>query len=88
LGLSPLSLKLKGQLLESDGAKQALAYKKPMISEPYISVTGNLIIFISHPIFNSQNEYLGYVGGTLYLKQKGILHDLLQVHFHKDGSYI
>ncbi|MGO2127654.1 MAG: diguanylate cyclase, partial [Pseudoalteromonas prydzensis] len=31
LGLSPLSLKIKGQLLESDGAKQALAYKKPMI---------------------------------------------------------
>lgn len=88
LGLSPLSLQLKGQVLESDGAKQALAYKKPMISEPYISVTGNLIIFISHPIFNLQNEYLGYIGGTLYLKKKGILHDLLQVHFHKDGSYI
>lgn len=88
LAHSPLSLKLKGQLLESDGAKQALANKKPMISEPYISAVGNLVIVISHPIFNSQGEYLGYIGGTLYLKQKGILHDLLQVHFHKDGSYI
>ena len=88
LGLSPLSLQLKGQILESDGAKQALADKKPMISEPYISVAGNLIIFISHPIFSSENAYLGYIGGTLYLKQKGILHDLLQVHFHEDGSYI
>ena len=88
LGISPSSLKLQGQMLASDGAKQALAYRKPMISDPYMSAAGNLIIFISHPVFNSNKEYLGYIGGSLYLKQSGILHDLLQVHFYQDGSYL
>ncbi|MDQ9090215.1 sensor domain-containing diguanylate cyclase [Pseudoalteromonas haloplanktis] len=88
LDISPSSLKLKGQSLDSDGAQQALDNKKPMISEPYISAAGNLIIFISHPVFNSKGEYLGYIGGSLYLKQTGILHDLLQVHYHQDGSYL
>ncbi|MET2736238.1 GGDEF domain-containing protein, partial [Staphylococcus epidermidis] len=32
--------------------------------------------------------YLGYVGGSIYLKHASILNDLLQVHFHKDGSYL
>ncbi|MEI5579260.1 hypothetical protein WB472_46895, partial [Streptomyces brasiliscabiei] len=59
-----------------------------MISEPYISAANNLIIFISHPLFASDGRYLGYVGGSIYLKHASILNDLLQVHFHKDGSYL
>ncbi|NNG41670.1 GGDEF domain-containing protein [Pseudoalteromonas sp. NEC-BIFX-2020_002] len=88
LGLSPMSLQLEGETLQSYGAKQALSNKKAMISEPYMSAAGNLIISISHPLFDRNSNYIGYVCGTLYLKKSSILHDLLQVHFHKDGSYL
>lgn len=87
-GISPKSLQLAGKKLQSDGALQALSSKEPMISEPYISAANNLIIFISHPLFATDGRYLGYVGGSIYLKHANILHDLLQVHFHKDGSYL
>ncbi|MBE0455976.1 GGDEF domain-containing protein [Pseudoalteromonas prydzensis] len=87
-GISPKSLKLEGKKLQSYGALQALSSKEPMISEPYISAANNLIIFISHPLFASDGRYLGYVGGSIYLKHASILNDLLQVHFHKDGSYL
>lgn len=87
-GVSPKSLKLGGQKLQSYGALQALSSKEPMISDPYISAANNLIIFISHPLFDTDGRYLGYVGGSIYLKHASILNDLLQVHFHKDGSYL
>jgi diguanylate cyclase (GGDEF)-like protein len=87
LEVSPASLQLKGTKLESYGAIQARTVQKPMISEPYISAANNLIIFISHPLFNSSGDYLGYVGGAIYLKEESILNSLLQTHFHKDGSY-
>ncbi len=86
--ISPKSLKLTGKKLDSYGALQALSVKEPMISEPYTSAANNLIIFISHPLFDANGGYLGYVGGSIYLKRASILHDLLQVHFHKDGSYL
>ncbi|WP_152996186.1 sensor domain-containing diguanylate cyclase [Pseudoalteromonas sp. H105] len=87
LEVSPASLQLKDTKLESFGAIQARTIQKPMISDPYISAANNLIIFISHPLFSSTGEYLGYVGGAIYLKEESILHSLLQTHFHQDGSY-
>ncbi|WP_404343398.1 sensor domain-containing diguanylate cyclase [Pseudoalteromonas mariniglutinosa] len=88
LTASPASLQITGEQLNSVGAKQALEYKKPIISEPYISIANNLVIFISHPLFTEDNQYLGYVGGTMYLKEPSILSDILQQHFHQDGSYL
>ncbi len=88
LGVSPLSLNLQNRKVDSFGTKAALSYRVPMISEPYISMAGNLLIFMSQPLFNSNNEFIGYVGGTLYLKRASILNELLQVHYHQDGSYL
>lgn len=85
---SPQSLDLVGRVLDSEGGKRALTEKKPLISKPYLSLTGRLIIFISHPIFNEAGEYLGLVGGTLYLKETNILYDLLGEHYYNDGSYV
>lgn len=88
LGVSPQSLKLKNRKVDSFGTKAALSYRTPMISEPYISMAGNLLIFISQPLFDKQGEFIGYVGGTLYLKRTSILNQLLQVHYYRDGSYL
>lgn len=68
LSVSPPSIEIKGEILTSIGAKEALAKKTPIISKPYEAMTGRLIIFISHPIFSESNEYLGMIAGTIYLK--------------------
>src|SRR5690606_36122315 len=79
---------LVGRLMDSKGAREALSGRQPMISEPYVGVTGVLLVFISHPIFAHDGEYLGYVGGSIYLNQENILHRLLGLHPYTDGSYL
>ncbi|GGE94131.1 diguanylate cyclase [Pseudoalteromonas gelatinilytica] len=83
-----MSLKLQNRKVDSFGTKAALSYRIPMISEPYISMAGNLLIFISQPLFDKQSNFIGYIGGTLYLKRASILNELLQVHYYQDGSYL
>jgi diguanylate cyclase (GGDEF)-like protein len=62
--------------------------KRAAISKPFTSATGNLVIYISHPIVAANGRYLGYVGGTIYLRQKNILQRLLGTHYYQDGSYL
>lgn len=88
LNESPQSMGIKGLILNTDGAKAALKTQRPLISNPYISASGNRIVFISHPIFSEQGQYLGYIGGNIYLQQKNILHSMLGEHFYQDGSYL
>lgn len=88
IGASPESANLVGQLVTAPGGLQALKERKPLITKPYTSITNNLIIFISSPIFDSNGTYLGYVGGSIYLQEKNVLNDLLGEHFYKDGSYV
>ena len=85
---APRQLGLTGRRNQSSGSQLALETRRPLISPPYLSAAGNLVVFISHPIFSPQGHYLGYVGGTIYLKQKNILNSLLGKHFYRDGSYI
>lgn len=88
LSVSPPSIEIKGEILTSIGAKEALAKKIPIISKPYEAMTGRLIIFISHPIFSESNEYLGMIAGTIYLKEPNAFKTLLGEHYSKDGSYV
>lgn len=85
---SPYLPEIIGKSISSPGATQALKEKKPLISMPYMSAANNLIIFISHPLFNEEGDYLGYVGGSLYLKERNILNDLLEQHFYEGGSHL
>ncbi|QLF92464.1 GGDEF domain-containing protein [Pseudomonas sp. ABC1] len=88
LATSPETLEIKGRRLTTPGPIQALQERRPLISDPYIAITGRLVIFISSPIFDDAGEYLGLVGGTLYLNEGNILHNLLGSHYHRDGSYL
>lgn len=88
LATSPETLQILGEQLQSPGAQQALQEKKPLISAPYMSAANNLLVFISHPLFSASGQYLGYIGGSLYLKERSILNDLLGTHFYEDGSYL
>ncbi|GAB3245765.1 sensor domain-containing diguanylate cyclase [Chitinimonas naiadis] len=88
LATSPGTLNLVGTVVSTSGAQAALKARQPLISSPYRSATGRLIIFISHPVFADNGDYLGYVGGSIYLHEKNILHTLLGEHFYRDGSYV
>jgi len=62
LSSSPSNIGLTGYLLTSHGVTQALNEKRPLISEPYIGATNRLIILISHPIYDRNGVYRGFVG--------------------------
>ncbi|GEK32940.1 sensor domain-containing diguanylate cyclase [Kurthia sibirica] len=88
LATSPQTLDLKGVKLTSAAMKQAIKKKTPLISEPYESISGRLIIFISVPIYSKNNDYLGLIGGTIYLKEDNVLSALLGTHPYEDGSTV
>lgn len=88
LATSPDSLQLVGHILRTPGALEALKERRPLISKPYVSAAQNLVIVISTPIVTTDGKYLGYIAGTIYLRQKSILNELLGDHYYRDGSYI
>ena len=74
--------------VNSPGTIEATKEKKPLISSPYITANNQLLILISHPIIDDQGHYLGFIGGTIHLREKNILNRLLGDHHHLDDSYI
>lgn len=83
---SPESLKLVGVKLNSPGSAQSLELKKTLISEPYLGASGNYVVFISVPVLSDDKSYLGYIGGTIYVKKQNILSRLLSDHFYSDDT--
>lgn len=77
-----------GGKLASSTVERALEEGKPFISQPYIGVGGELLIFVSVPITAENGKYLGLLGGAIYLNQPNALETLLGDHFYKDGSYV
>ncbi len=83
---SPESLGLIGVKLESQTTEQAIKAKKAFISEPFVSAAGNYVVLVSQPIFSKGGKYLGYLGGTIYLKKEGILSEILSMHFYDNKT--
>jgi diguanylate cyclase (GGDEF)-like protein len=84
--VSPETLGLTGQTIKSKYSVQALVEQQPFISDPFLSIKGNLLISISQPIFNTEGRYLGFIGGAMYLKSHSMLNDILKHHFQNNGS--
>ncbi|APX74464.1 Probable diguanylate cyclase YcdT [Achromobacter insolitus] len=78
----------QGTRVDNAGSRVALQTRKPLISKPYVSIAGNLLINVSYPIHSDSGAYLGYVSGTIYLRNDGALHTLLGRHPYQDGSYL
>lgn len=85
---SPETLDLVGRRLTSAGSLEAIEEKTLLISRPYLSTLKNLIVFLSAPVFDFQGNYLGFLGGSIYLKSPNILSEILGEHNYKNGSYI
>jgi diguanylate cyclase (GGDEF)-like protein len=85
---SPEALQIKGRYLRSLAAREALEQRRPLVSQPYMAITGNMLVVISQPVFAADGRYLGYIGGTIYLRERNILNVLLGTHHYDDGSYL
>ncbi len=59
-----------GTLLATTGTREALRERRPLMSLPFVSATGRLIIMLSQPIYAPDGSYLGFLGGSLYLKER------------------
>lgn len=68
---------LKQKKINTQGTLQALKERKPLISEPYISAASSLIVMISHPVYDANGEYLGFIGGTIRLHESNLLNAIL-----------
>ena len=88
LNSSNSAIELVGTTLTTAGTVAALKHKQAHVSDPYDSALNNLLIMISQPIYTEGGTYLGFVGGTIYLKEKNVLNRLLGEHYYKDDSYI
>lgn len=88
LSVAPAALGTAGTTIDTGGVQESLAQRQPLVSRPYISATGRLVVMISQPIFAADGRYLGFVGGSIYLREHSILHNLLGEHYYRDGSYI
>jgi len=83
----PDSLQIVGTTLRSEGVQQALKLKAPTVSQAYVSIAGNLVVFISQPIISPSGEYLGLVGGSVYILKQSVLHTIIGSHFQQEGTY-
>ncbi len=86
LAISPPVLLPTGTQIDSAGAREAVALRQPLVSQPFVSAAGRLVIAITHPVFAADGRYLGYVGGSIYLREQSILHNLLSDHFYTDDT--
>ncbi|ACT05575.1 diguanylate cyclase [Dickeya chrysanthemi Ech1591] len=85
IAASPMSLNLTGITLTSSQHLMAQKEKRFIISSPYTSLSGNYIIFVSQPIFDDMGNYLGYIGGSLYLNNRRILNEFMNTQFSNDS---
>ncbi len=79
---------LVGRQLDSVGNSEVLSTRKPLVSQPYVSTSGRLVVTLSHPIRTADGDYIGYVAGSIHLHEANILDTLLGDHFYRDGSYL
>ena len=84
---SPGTQHLIGRKISLPVVNEIIEAKKPMVSKPFMSPSGNYVIGVSHPVYSSDGHYLGYLSGAIYLERDNILHTLLGSHYYQDGSY-
>lgn len=82
---APEGLQLNGKSLQG---REPLERRSAMISNAFQSITGNLVVFVSHPVFDANGQYLGLVGGTIRLEQQNRLRALMDLNRRQNGAYV
>ncbi|MBE4906728.1 GGDEF domain-containing protein [Bacillus luteolus] len=85
--IAPLSVGLKGEKVTGI-TRDVLDLKVPTLTKPYIAPSGRLIVLMSEPLFDSNGNYRGIIGGSIYLQERNVLNEILGNDIiGEDGSY-
>ncbi|MBB3114230.1 diguanylate cyclase (GGDEF)-like protein [Paenibacillus phyllosphaerae] len=71
-GISPASVGLTGSNMDGELCEIPLTLKRPYITSPYIGLSGRMVVLFTHPIFDEHGAYLGFVGGSIYLREDNV----------------
>lgn len=85
---SPKELNTVGLIVQSKNSRDATTLQKPLISEPFTTSAGNYAIVVSYPVFSFDKKYVGYIGGTIYLRKKSMLSEILSQHYYDNHTKI
>ena len=87
LAANPPASQVGDSGFSADGIQQALKERRPLVSSTHISRQGNLVVFISQPVFGKDAEFLGVVVGSVFLLEQSALHTVISSHFHHEGTF-
>lgn len=88
VAVAPDSLNLAGEIIEGELALKPIALQQALISDPFISPAGNLIISLSQPLYDDNGIYYGFLAAGIYLQSENAISQLLEEHHYQDGSYL
>ncbi|MCG9768265.1 GGDEF domain-containing protein [Pseudoalteromonas sp. CO348] len=88
IGAQPSSLGVIGATLKNEVETLPLREKAPFIVGPFVSPAGNLMVSPTHPMFDQEGIFVGFIAAGIYLKGDNILGRLLANHHHQDKTYI
>lgn len=79
---------IMGEVFNEPLEREILEAETPLISKLFITVTNRLVILLSHPIYDNLGNYIGYLGGAIYLTEPNELNEVLGAHFYEDDSTV
>ncbi|HET8597637.1 MAG TPA: sensor domain-containing diguanylate cyclase, partial [Castellaniella sp.] len=85
---SPKSLNVTGRRVDRSAPRSSLRHQVPTISNPFVTILGNLAILMTQPLYTTSGQYLGYLAGTVYLKADGGLSRLIGQHYFRNDTYV
>ncbi len=77
-----------GKSIDSPISRSLIKLKESKMTDPFVGKTGNLLILVSSPLYDKNNNYYGYIAGTIYLHNSNILQLILEKNVESDGSYV
>lgn len=85
--IAPISVGLKGKYI-TGVTKVVIDAKMPMLTTPYMSPSGRMIVLMSEPFYDSEGNYRGIIGGSIYLHEQNVLNEILGNDIiDENGSY-
>ena len=77
-----------GQAYNSLGIVESTEKKKTYISSPYWSLSNNLVVMMSQPIYDKTHQYLGMISGAIYLQKNNLINTMLNTQYDYKKSYM
>lgn len=79
---------LVGKRVTSRITQRALEEKRSFVSAPFTSPAGNYLVSMTEPIFSAKGEYLGYMGGAIYLHDNTVFSELFGLKTNSDPTVV